>query len=235
MKTTALVVAFAASSLFAQECPYSKQAKAQAECTAQSQATNSVVKAFQALKPEAKKAVTEALAGLSKTCPMGKRMPKTVAALDKLYAQALTSMQKVRKNEAIGEGLAKDLDAHIRMVKRLSALNSECSETFKSMLANASCCDSAKKACDSAKSCDSAKAVKDVADLGQVEEGLRLGQEGLRLSEELRLGEGRQDVADLGSVEEGLRLGQEGVRLSQELRLGEDCQDVADLGPVEEG
>ncbi|MCA8968172.1 MAG: hypothetical protein KDC95_00260 [Planctomycetes bacterium] len=151
--TVAISLGLATTS-FAQECPYSKAQKAETcsaaqECTTGPQ--NALVKAYQKLDATAQKEVAQAMVGMSKLCPMGKRMPDTMETLDRLYAASIAKLEGMVNGKA-PEGFRKDAAEQLAMVKQLAALNGEVTASMKLITAAASeCCmaEGAKKDCDS--------------------------------------------------------------------------------------
>lgn len=148
MKTTLSFVFAAVSgiaSLQAQAGEPQVEAKVvacQAEKTCCTAAGNKVLAAFAALKPEAQKEVGEALTSLTKTCPIGSRMPQTLAALDRLYTDALANLQKIASNEKCEASLKDDLAQQIKVVTQLRDINCETITTIKTLsgAAKTSCC-----------------------------------------------------------------------------------------------
>lgn len=166
--TVAISLSLSATT-FAQECPYSKAQQqdaatcsaSQDKATCQDKATattccattqNSVVQAFQKLDAASQKEVATAMAGMSKLCPMGKRMPETMVTLDRLYAASIAKLDGIVKSKA-PEAFRKDAAEQLAMVKQLAALNSEVTSSMTALTKAASeCCmaEGAKKDCDSA-------------------------------------------------------------------------------------
>jgi hypothetical protein len=115
------------------------QAKAKASLTAEqcsSASKNTVIAKFKTLKPEQQKEVAKALVSLCKTCPMGSKIPGTITSLNRLYGEALVSLNKVAKAKHVSGEMKKDLQKQIALVTNLSDLNKANCVTFKTIAAS---------------------------------------------------------------------------------------------------
>ena len=156
-----------AGGLSAQECKKSCGAaaktsltqqdnKAKPGCCAAQQGTtkSSLLAKFNALKPEQQKEVATAHGSLRTACPIGSKVSSTVAALDRLYGTALTSLNKVAKVDQMSAAIKEDLGKQIALITKLSNLNKE-NLTILTTIAKKSgqvCCGSGDKSGD--ESCD---------------------------------------------------------------------------------
>ena len=135
----------------AQQCPAQQGAAqqckgaAKAACTAQSQcsANKDLAKTFQALEPAQQKKVSAALVGMMKMCPMGSKVPGTIASLDRLYTDAITRLTKVVKEEKVPAAVRADVQKDLVALTKLASLNQEMSASLKLVAgaATSDCCD----------------------------------------------------------------------------------------------
>lgn len=152
--------------LAAQDCPL----KGAQECQGQSATAcqgkvaeiaecsqgNKVTIAFNKLTKEQQKVVSEAFVNVVKSCPVGSKVPHTVVALDRLYTDALTSLKKIAKSEALPEALRADATKTARMIARLSNANKDSMATMKLLASGAGkseCGDCNGQDCQDCKDC----------------------------------------------------------------------------------
>ena len=127
--------------------------------SAKTECNTGAVAVFEKLNDADKKATAAALARLTKNCPYGSRLDRTVTLLDKLYADASASLVKVAKHENCDPALAKDLMAEVKSIEGLRAINAATIKTTRTILASNSkpatvgggCCGGAETAAGPAK------------------------------------------------------------------------------------
>ncbi|MFQ5503390.1 MAG: hypothetical protein ACE5F1_01175 [Planctomycetota bacterium] len=130
-------------------------AQCQSQCTGQEKAnpavagskaklpaapTTKLAQKIANLTPEQRKIAGEAFRSLTSSCPLGRRTPQTIFALQSLYSEASSSLAKIASAKKIDPAFKADLDRQVSVISKLARINGATISVLEQLAGKSECC-----------------------------------------------------------------------------------------------